>query len=526
TPGDGCSDTCGVETGWSCLDSSPSVCSEICQDGLRVGDEACDGSDFGTSTCASEGFHEGELSCTSECTLSTDNCSGFCGDATVQAGYEACDGIALAGQTCVSLGFYPGPLACDDGCQFDTTGCGGRCGDFLVQNTYEQCDGDNLDNETCLSRDYLFGGQLVCSGACGFDEAGCVRIAALEGGFFHICALLEDGTARCWGSNAAGALGDGTTDNRSHPVPSAGSATYLSVSAGSGHSCGVRTNGALECWGSNVEGQLGNGSTTDTNTPVGVTGLSSGVAAVAASEYFTCAALSDGTARCWGINDYGQLGNNTQNPSTSPVTVQNLTGVVSITAGEQHVCVLTSPYGSVKCWGGNLEGQLGDGTFTERFTPVGVLNLPNVAELRAGSRSTCIRDSTGAVWCWGRNNFGQLGNGTTTNANQRVQVSNLAGAVSLSVGGSHACAALTDGTVKCWGFNLYGQLGNGTTANSSVPVAVSGLNGMGLVAAGGGFTCARSLHEGGLRCWGQNAAGQLGNGAIINSSLPVVVTAP
>jgi alpha-tubulin suppressor-like RCC1 family protein len=272
-------------------------------------------------------------------------------------------------------------------------------------------------------------------------------------------------------------------------------------------------------------GQLGNGTDINSSVPVGVIGLT-GVAAVSASEYFTCAALSDGTVRCWGNNDYGQLGDGTQEPSTSPVPVSGLTNVTAITTGEQHVCVLTSLYGTVKCWGGNLEGQLGDGTFTERFTPVGVLNLPNVAELRAGSRSTCIRDSTGAVWCWGRNNFGQLGNNSTINSNQRVQVSNLAGAVSLSVGGSHACATLTDGTVKCWGWNLYGQLGNGTTTNASVPVGVTGLTGMGLISAGGGFTCARSIHEGSLRCWGQNAAGQLGNGSTVNSSLPVTVQVP
>ncbi len=197
----------------------------------------------------------------------------------------------------------------------------------------------------------------------------------ITAGDTHSCAVLSDGTGRCWGANNYGRLGDGTQNMTLTPVTVTGlaGATAIATSSGSSHTCALIDDGTARCWGANNYGQLGNGTTDNSLTPVTVTGLTGAVAITAGANH-TCAVLGDGTARCWGANLYGRLGDGTTDNSNIPVTVTGLTGATAITAGTNHTCALRSD-GTARCWGSNNYGRLGDGTQNMATTPVTVTGL-------------------------------------------------------------------------------------------------------------------------------------------------------
>jgi hypothetical protein len=202
-------------------------------------------------------------------------------------------------------------------------------------------------------------------------------VAAVSTGGNHSCALTSGGAAKCWGSNAFGELGDGTFTYSTVPVAVSGlSSGVVAISAGWGHTCAVTSAGAAKCWGYNSSGQLGNGTRTESPVPVDVNGLSSGVVAISGGEDHTCALTSAGAAKCWGKNGEGELGNGTTTDSLVPVAVSGLSsGVVAISAGEYHTCALTSA-SAAKCWGYNYYGELGNGTQTSSTVPVAVTDTP------------------------------------------------------------------------------------------------------------------------------------------------------
>jgi alpha-tubulin suppressor-like RCC1 family protein len=221
-------------------------------------------------------------------------------------------------------------------------------------------------------------------------------------------------------------------------------------------------------------GQLGNGSNQFFATsPVAVAGLS-GVKAISLGDGHSCALLAGGTVKCWGWNLFGQLGNGSnQFFANSPVAVSGLVGVTAISAGGYHGCALLNA-GTVRCWGYNDSGQLGDGTLTNRSTPVAVPNLAGVVALSlGGSEHTCALVNGGAVKCWGRNMGGELGAGARTlYESSPVAVTGLTGVTGIDAGGRHTCVLLAGGSLKCWGDNEYGELGNRTLIDSPSPVEV------------------------------------------------------
>ncbi len=199
-------------------------------------------------------------------------------------------------------------------------------------------------------------------------------VVAIDVGFLHSCALTSSGGVKCWGSNANGELGDGTTTDSPLPRDVSGlSSGVIAISAGAGKTCALTRNGGVKCWGAG----LAIGTTDQSLVPVDVAGLDGGVLSVSTGRYAVCGLTQVGGVRCWGYNNFGQLGNGTTTfLSTAPVGVSGLdSGGVAISVGEYHVCVLSTG-GAYQCWGGNMEGQLGNGTSIDSSVPVNVLGFP------------------------------------------------------------------------------------------------------------------------------------------------------
>ena len=347
----------------------------------------------------------------------------------------------------------------------------------------------------------------------------------------HTCALFAAGAVKCWGSNGGGQLGDNNAPNESHlPVAVVGlSSGVTAITAGAAHTCALLVTGAVKCWGVNGSGQVGDADAgVNKDEPVSVVGLGTDSAVLAISAgggHHTCALLSTGAVKCWGYNPYGQVGDRTSVDRDEPVNVSGLgLGVRAVSAGGYHTCALFET-GAVKCWGYNPTGQLGDNSATNRDEPVDVNGLgAGVAAIRGGLDHTCALTETGAAKCWGANAFGQVGDNSTTNRNEPVGVSGLdSGVAGLSGGVLHTCALLLTGEVKCWGDNQFGQLGDNSHQGRLTPASVSALPGpAAMVSAGGVHTCAL-LVTGTVNCWGNNGAGQLGDGTTSDRDEPVAV---
>ena len=356
--------------------------------------------------------------------------------------------------------------------------------------------------------------------------SGNYNIFSISAGSNFTCSATLDGGAKCWGLNEDGRLGNGTITNSKTPTFVTGLTSGTGSATTGIHACSLTRTGGVKCWGANDYGQLGNGTNTGSNVPVDVTGLGAGVRTVSTGSYHTCAITGEGALKCWGANDYGQLGNGTNIGSNVPVDVTGLNeGVKYVSAGSYHTCAITGE-GALKCWGENKYGQLGNGTTTESSTPVDVTGLGSGADsVSAAWRNTCALNDQGTVKCWGANDYGQLGNGTNTASKTPVSVSNLpSGASMLSMSVGHACVVTQGGAIKCWGLNSGGQLGDGSNTNRNIPVNVYNFNyGAGFVSAGYYHTCAISA-DFEASCWGLNDSGQLGNGTTTSSNKPVDVT--
>jgi alpha-tubulin suppressor-like RCC1 family protein len=397
----------------------------------------------------------------------------------------------------------------------------------------------------------LTGGSVACWGYNGDGQLGdgtttdrlrpvpvegISRATMISAGFYETCALLAGGTVRCWGGNADGDLGDGTTrgpdkcglDQCSRrPVAVHGITHATSITVGAFHACAALANGDVKCWGFNYYGQLGDGTRTNRATPVAVAGITTATS-VSASTLQSCALLAGGAVACWGDNKDGQLGDDTLTGparcgdsacSTTPVRVIGITGATQISAGGDtseegdgdHACAVLSG-GTVKCWGANYSGELGDGAIVDRSTPVSVRGVRRATQVTAGGYASCAVFGTGRITCWGDNSSGELGSETTTGfRTQPVAVKQITDATSATSGGYHSCAVLAGGKVACWGDNTNGELGDGTLGEALTQVPVHGITDATQVTAGNYHSCA-VLVVGTVQCWGDNSYGELGDG--------------
>jgi len=328
-----------------------------------------------------------------------------------------------------------------------------------------------------------------------------------------IVCLLGDA---CSGTPSSTCSTNSLAGSGSDPCATGGS----SVGGASAAAGATATGGNSVTGGSNATG--GATATTTGGTSAGGASAVVGAVTVDAGSYHTCATLSNGSVRCWGYNGYGALGDGTLSNRLSPVAVTNLTGAQSVTAGGWSSCALLSN-GTVSCWGRNDKGQLGDGTTTNHSTFVATSSLSEATNVSSGDSHGCAVVTTDhAVRCWGDNTSYKLGTGTTADSkvpNSVLLLGMEAGATSVSVGEKHTCAVLLDKTVQCWGVGTYGQLG---TFQPATNVNVPNVTGATAVAAGSMHSCAL-LEDHTVRCWGTGVLGQLGNGKLgLGTPAPVV----
>ncbi|MBN2362195.1 MAG: hypothetical protein JXR83_22275, partial [Deltaproteobacteria bacterium] len=412
------------------------------------------------------------------------------------------------------------------------------------------------------------------SGSCGscLGRIGSLALAS------HTCALAENGQLRCWGSNDDGQVGDGSVLDQHFPAFVCASGSYngndcvplagiAMVAAGDSHTCALRGSGQVVCWGNNNSGRLGDGTTDSHLNPVTVCATGdlphgtcvplTNVAAIAAGAAHSCALRSDGNVACWGFGWVGQLGSGSSflytssHPDSVCSTGSTLAGTcvpmpnaTALAAGNQHTCAIVEN-GSVKCWGVDVQAQLGAGVSSSlQHNPVTVCVTGSTAgncdpltgafALAAGAQHTCALLQDGHVRCWGIRD--QLGTGAAfaaafsahpvpvcrTGSSADATCSELDQVAAIAAGNAHTCALRESGEVLCWGSNLRGALGNGQQSEvryNPVVVCRSGstdggdcapLSGTAAIAAGDQHSCALR-DDGSMQCWGKGDEGQLGD---------------
>jgi hypothetical protein len=328
-----------------------------------------------------------------------------------------------------------------------------------------------------------------------------------------------------WGSNSDGRLGSGSLDDSAAaPIPTGvgdnSSDRWIAIDAGYNHTCGLGTDGLAYCWGVNNDGQLGDGTTDDDSLPGAVNSndhwkaISAGGGFLSGLASHSCGLTTSGAALCWGANSQGQLGIPPSADQPNPQAVAGGFSWKTISAGGDHTCAIAVD-DSAYCWGDNNSGQLGLGVITDfEDSPMLVGGGHTWRAISAGNDYTCGVATDGAAYCWGRNGNGQVGDGTTTN---RAAPSAVAGgpATWLAVSASDiaTCGVGGDSAAYCWGVNTYGELGNGATDDTDVPVAVAAPMDAGVIAvetsSNNETTC--GITTTGAYCWGYNSGNSLGN---------------
>lgn len=488
-PNEGCPCTegalqgCGPETGSGICERGVSTCTggqwSACENAVYAGtrdctsaeDNDCDGSpdDTPDSTCPCA------PGATAECETHSQDGVGVCRAGTLTC-YTPGNGSSSTYGSCEGA-VGPGPELCAE--------------DGLDEN----CDG--TVNEA-----------VVCEAVRGVDIAA---------GVSHSCVLLSDGSVRCWGFNGWNELGVSNGMSSLVPVVAggvSGSNRGTSIDASNQHVCVVTREARAYCWGKDDYDQLGRGF------------VSADVLAVGAGNEHTCALVYPDRVRCWGRGGSGRLGASTPwLDQSSWVYVRGVTGATGLAVGHAHACAVIDD-GTVRCWGDNGSDQVGnDSGLSAVDTGQLAVDVEGAIAVAAGASHSCALLSNGTVKCWGGNASGQLGDGTNMPQPVAVPVLGLTDVVAIDAGLSHTCAVLEDGTARCWGNNDAGELGDGTNVSRVNPVVVQGLSGVVAISAGGLHSCA-VLDTGRVHCWGSNHEGQLGDGTQMGSYVPVEVLLP
>ncbi len=369
-----------------------------------------------------------------------------------------------------------------------------------------------------------------------FASGGCPHVIVDVVGYYQGAAT----NLEVWGSNDFGQLGDPSIPPYAATPLRVGTATgWTSVSTGGSfdydesHTCGIRT-GALYCWGINDYGQLGNGTLDPSETPTQV-GVETTWRSVVADGTSTCAIKIDTTLWCWGDNAYGQLGDGTGSQSESPVQIEfsdldaNIAlGWTSVAVSQSHACAIRSTGNALWCWGDNSYGQLGDGTYDSYYSPKRIAAGSTWANTSTGSFHTCSLKLNFTVYCIGDASSGQLGNGSdfTPDPPLNVRATPLGDSnfdwTAVTSGAYHSCARRSTGTIWCWGDGSLGQIGTGAFTYSGRPVQADSGTDWASLDAGDSHTCAVKT-TGTLWCWGDGADYKTGIDTIDGVATPTQV---
>lgn len=365
-----------------------------------------------------------------------------------------------------------------------------------MPGTFLSIDGD-LErlyiNDVTIIDQYLKTGSLWFTGRSQFGELGDPSILnrssvvqtttggnnwkMVSGGETHTAAVRTDGSLLLAGSNLYGQLGDNTVSSKSSLVQTISAGTnWVTVSCGQYHTAAVRTDGTLWSWGLNTSGQLGDNSVTNRSSPVQITGGGTNWRTVSCGANYSAAVKTDGTLWSWGLNDYGQLGDNTVVKKSSPVQiVGGGTNWQTVSCGGEHVGAIKTD-GTLWMWGRNQNSQLGTADITDRSSPVQTITggVWSKVSASSGTHTVGIKQD-GTLWTWGSNSSGELGTGDNTTKVSPVQtVSGGTNWRNVFAGNAHTAAIKTDGTLWAWGSNTYGQLGDGTSGNTrSSPIQIA-----------------------------------------------------
>jgi len=356
-----------------------------------------------------------------------------------------------------------------------------------------------------------------------------VGLVQLDADISATCGVFSSGAVACWGHGDKFGLGNGSSANRSAPTAVVGISTAVTVAVGASFACALLAAGTVQCWGDNMFGQLGTGGFGLHATPVAVPGLS-GIIQLDAGLAHVCAVQSNGQVKCWGANSSGQLSQQpSQIGSPTPTLVAGLSGVAQVAAGGNHTCARKTD-GTVRCWGQNSIGQVGIGSYSPFIVvPTSPSSLTGVLDISAGYGHTCVIadtvDPVHVVRCLGQNDSQQLGSETISNV-PKTLTANVGSPVDVDASGQNSCVVNAAGGVLCWGDNSGRQLGNNSgVERSAAPVAVTGIGDAEAVAVGAGWSCA--LLEGQLAsCWGQGYAGRLGRGSDSVGAIAAPVVTP
>jgi alpha-tubulin suppressor-like RCC1 family protein len=379
--------------------------------------------------------------------------------------------------------------------------------------TYHSCGVQDDGSIACWgeNRDGILGNGSWQNTDSPFRVASTAGWDTLSVGGTSACAITDDGARICWGDTGPFGVFNGSWYVNRTELDPAG--TWRQFVLGTGTSCGIQENGSLWCTGENSAGQAGQG-TSDSPAPLAQIGTDTDWLTVSVGDMTACALKADHSLWCWGVI----------NGVRAPAQIETDTHWQSVSAGGNHACAIRTN-GSLWCWGENAYGQVGDGTQDTSTTPRSLGAASDWASVDAGFERTCALKTNGSLWCWGANENGQLGIGSSSNAvTVPTPVSGSGQWQQIDVGqkqGSALCGIQSGGTLWCWGYNTWGQLGIGSHDFKDIPTQVGSEDGWVSAAVSELTSCAQRADDS-LWCWGSGEHGQFGDGGL-NSTVPKVI---